>query len=374
MEFRFGVPSNVQYGRGVINQVGILLKSFGVKKIMMVYDLGIYNAGLTKGVVKAIVQENIEVIIFDKVEPNPRDIAMAEGAKLARKENVDAIVAIGGGSSMDCAKGINILTTNQGPISLYEGFDKVPNKGKILVCIPTTSGTSSELTNVSIVSDTMQERKYIMAGRNVGADYALVDPDMMDGLPARVTATTGIDALTHAIESYVSLGATPLTKPLSMQAAKLIYHNLGSAVNKKGCKEARDNMALACVIVGCAFPNAGNGLVHAISHTLGAHFHLDHGTACAVTLPYVIDFNYDTAKEDFDELAEALEPKSGKSLSQIVYDFEREVHIPTLHECNIPEDKLVFLAEETMKEDFGPNPNQRINVDSILDILKKAYN
>lgn len=216
MNFMFGVPSKIQYGRGCISSVGGLLKGLGVKKILFVYDVGIYKAGLTKLAEKVITEEGIEIIPFDKVEPNPKDVMMAEGAKIAKEEQIDAIVAIGGGSSMDCAKGINVLIANPEPISLYEGFEKVSNKGKILVCIPTTSGTSSELTNVCIVSDTVQDRKYIMAGRNVGADYALVDPDLVDGLPARVTAATGMDALTHAIESYVSLGATPLTKPLSM--------------------------------------------------------------------------------------------------------------------------------------------------------------
>lgn len=373
MNFMFGVPSKIQYGRGCISSVGGLLKGLGVKKILFVYDVGIYKAGLTKLAEKVITEEGIEIIPFDKVEPNPKDVMMAEGAKIAKEEQIDAIVAIGGGSSMDCAKGINVLIANSEPISLYEGFEKVSNKGKILVCIPTTSGTSSELTNVCIVSDTVQDRKYIMAGRNVGADYALVDPDLVDGLPARVTAATGMDALTHAIESYVSLGATPLTKPLSMQAAKLIYRNLPDAVLVKDSKAARDNMALACVIVGCAFANAGNGLVHAISHTLGAHFHMDHGTACAVTLPCVIDFNYHCAKEAYDELAEALEPGSGKSLAQIVYDMERKLGIPKLGEVGIPKEQLLFLSNETMKEDFGPNPNQEISPETVLDILKKSW-
>lgn len=373
MDFMFSVPSKVQYGRGCTAQIGGLLKGLGVKKILFVYDSGIYKAGLTKIVEEAVTEAGIQIISFDKVEPNPKDTTMAEGARIAAGENVDAIVAIGGGSSMDCAKGINVLTANPEPISLYEGFEKVPNKGKTLLCIPTTSGTSSELTNVSIVSDTLQDRKYIMAGKNVGADYALVDPDMMDGLPARVTAATGIDALTHAIESYVSLGATPLTKPLSMQAAKLICRNLKDAVNVKGCREAREQMALACVIVGCAFANAGNGLVHAISHTLGAHFHMDHGTACAVTLPSVIDFNYACAKDAYDELAEAMETGSGRKLSQIVYDLEQEIGIPRLGECGIPKEKLQFLAKETMKEDFGPNPNQDISPEAVLEILEKAW-
>ena len=373
MEFKFGVPSTIQYGRGCSKGIGAFLKELDVKNVLMVYDQGIFQAGLTGGIREGIEQAGMSVEVYDKVEPNPTDISMSEGAALVAKAEIDAIVAIGGGSSMDCAKGIRILASNPAPIGLYEGFEQVKHKQKILVCVPTTSGTSSELTNVCIVSDTAQERKYIVAGKNVGADYAFVDPNMMDGLPARVTADTGLDALTHAIESYISLAATPLTAPLSLTAAQLIYQNLPRAVLEKGCKEARDNMALACVIVGCAFPNAGNGLVHAISHALGAHCHLAHGTACAVTLPYVLDFNYPCAKKQCDTLAETLAPGSGKTLREIVYDLERQIGIPTLKECGIAEEQLEFLAEESMKEDFGPNPNRAITKEAILEILKKAY-
>ena len=155
------------------------------------YDQGIFRAGLTKNICNGLKQAGIQVEAYDKVEPNPTDISMAEGAQLVKEAQIDAIVAIGGGSSMDCAKGIRILASNLAPIGLYEGFEPVKRKQTVLVCVPTTSGTSSELTNVCIISDTEQERKYIVAGKNVGADYAFVDPDMMDGLPARVTADTG---------------------------------------------------------------------------------------------------------------------------------------------------------------------------------------
>lgn len=373
MKFQFGVPSKICFGRGCVRSIGSLLKENRVKTALLVYDMGIFKAGLTEKVRTSMEEAGIRVIPFDKVEPDPKDTTMAEGAALAKRESADAVVAVGGGSSMDCAKGISILMTNPEPIGLYEGFDKVPDKGQLLICIPTTSGTSSELTNVCIVSDTVQERKYIMGGTNVGADYALVDPDLMDGLPPKVTAATGIDALTHAVESYVSLGATPLTKPLSLTAAKLIYDNLEIAVHVKGSREARENMALACVIVGCAFANAGNGLVHAISHALGAHCHIAHGIACAATLPYVIDFNYETAKKDYDIMAETLAPGSGKCLSRLVLELEQKLGIPSLSACGVSEDQLPFLAAESMKEDFGPNPNQEITEEKVLEILKKAY-
>lgn len=373
MEFRFAVPSSVRFGRGTVKEIGVLLKELKVEKIMLVYDKGVYHAGLTKPVETSVKREDIEIVPFDKVQPNPEDKTICEGAALAREKKVQAVVAVGGGSAMDCAKGINVLFANPEPIVQYEGGDKVPKKGLPLICIPTTSGTSSEITSVCIITDTTDERKYIMAGRNVGADYSLVDPDMMDGLPAGVTAATGMDALTHAIESYVSLGANPLTKPLSLQAAKLIYQNLAKAVEGKDAKDARNNMALACVIVGCAFSNAGLGLVHAIAHTLGAHFHLAHGTACAVTLPYVIDYNYTSAKEAYEELTEALRPDGKASLSEMVRELELQIGIPRLRDCGVPEDQLAFLAKETMREDYMTNPNQIINEEIVLDILKKAY-
>ncbi|MCD7736703.1 MAG: iron-containing alcohol dehydrogenase [Lachnospiraceae bacterium] len=373
MEMRFSLSSSVRYGRGISGSVGSLLRENNIKKTLLVYDKGIFKAGLTAPIRSAIEKEGIEVAVFDNVEPNPTDISISEGAAVARNENVQAIVAIGGGSAMDCAKGINVLQANPEPIIQYEGGDNVPNRGLFMVCIPTTAGTSSEITSVCIITDTQTERKYIMAGKNVGADYALVDPALTDNLPQKVSAATGVDALTHALESYVSLGANPLTKPLSLQAAKLIYNNLAEAANVPGSKNARDQMSLGCIIVGCAFSNAGLGLVHAISHTLSAHFGLAHGVACGVTLPYVLEYNYESAKEGYDELKEAICPGTEKSLAQLVLELERELDMPRLGQCGVPEDKLPFLAAETMKEDYMTNPNTVINEEVVLEILKKAY-
>ena len=212
-----------------------------------------------------------------------------------------------------------------------------------------------------------------MAGRNVGADLALVDPAMMDKLPAKVTAATGIDALTHAIESYVSLGANPLTEALSLKAAGILAQNLPKAVHNPEDTQARDQMALGCVIVGCAFSNAGLGLVHAISHTLSAHFGLAHGVACGVTLPYVIAYNYPAAREKYDALAQAVAPGTDKTLSQLILELEQDLGMPTLKECGVPEDRLAFLAQETMKEEFETNPNREINPEVVLKLLQQAY-
>lgn len=274
---------------------------------------------------------------------------------------------------MDCAKGINILLRNPGPLSQYEGGDRVPNPGLPLICLPTTAGTSSEITAVSIVRDTTLGRKYVVAGRNVGADYALIDPDLADNLSPRVAADAGMDALTHAIESYVSLGATPLTKAVALKAAGIFYRSLDEAVNRPEAAEAREQMALGCVMVGCSFTNAGLGLVHAIAHTLGAHFGVAHGAACAAMLPYVIGYNYDCARQGYDELRQELAPGATEPLPELILGLMERVHMRRLKELGVPESSLPFLAQETMKEDYLTNPNQTVTPETVLELLRQAY-
>ena len=373
MEFRFSVPAQVRFGRGVSGSIGQLLEELGVKKAMLVHGKGVARAGLTAGLEDSMQKAGVAVVDYDGVEPDPTDVSMEAGASLAKAEQVQAIVALGGGSAMDCAKGINILLRTPGPLSQYEGGDRVPNPGLPLICLPTTAGTSSEITAVSIVRDTTLGRKYVVAGRNVGADYALIDPDLADNLSPRVAADAGMDALTHAIESYVSLGATPLTKAVALKAAGIFYRSLDEAVNRPEAAEAREQMALGCVMVGCSFTNAGLGLVHAIAHTLGAHFGVAHGAACAAMLPYVIGYNYDCARQGYDELRQELAPGATEPLPELILGLMERVHMRRLKELGVPESSLPFLAQETMKEDYLTNPNQTVTPETVLELLRQAY-
>lgn len=373
MKFCFSIPAEVRFGRGISSSIGSLLKELGVNKALLVHGKGVARAGLTVGLVKSMEDCGVTVVDYDGVEPDPTDLSMEAGASLAKAEHVQAIVALGGGSAMDCAKGINILMHNHGPLSIYEGGDRVPNRGLPLICLPTTAGTSSEVTAVSIVRDTAINRKYVVAGRNVGADYALVDPNLTDGLLPRVAADSGMDALTHAIESYVSMGATPITKAIALKAAGIFYRSLKDAVNCPEAAEAREQMALGCVMVGCSFTNAGLGLVHAIAHALGAHFGIAHGAACAAMLPYVIGYNYACDQQGYDELREEIAPGEKKPLSELILELMEQINMRSLKEMGIPESELPFLAQETMKEDYGTNPNQNITPETVLELLRQAY-
>ena len=380
MKFQYTVPSHVIFGEGSSKEVGELVASLGAKKVLLVYDKGVEAVGLLNGVRQSLQDAKIGIVPFDNVIPNPTIEQVEDGAKIARAENVDAVIAVGGGSPMDVAKAINILLTNPSPILQYEGLNQVKNPGKPLIAIPTTAGTSSEVTVVSALVDAEASRKVIIKGRHVEANYAVLDPLLTASLPPSITAATGMDALTHAIESYVSKNASPVTRPSSLEAAKLISEYLPRAVADGKDMEARSNMLLSCVIVGFAFSNGDLGLVHGIAHALSGHFDLAHGMANATVLPYVMEFNAKAVPEDIARLGEAMglpaasDPKEGAAAAvEYVKKFSREINIPPLRELGVPEDALEMLADETMKEfvlNFNPIMPTK---EDVLEMLKKAY-
>jgi len=381
MNFQFTVPSQVIFGEGSSLKAGEIAVHSGAKKVFLVYDRGVEGAGLLTDIKKSLEDAELGIVPFGDVVPNPTTAQAEEAAEIARSEKVDAIVAIGGGSPIDVAKAVNILLTNPSPIQLYEGPNQVKNPTKPLIAIPTTAGTSSEVTVVSVLVDVAATRKMVILGNHVGADYALIDPKLTVSMPPAITAATGMDALTHAIESYVSNNASPITRTCSLEAARLIYKHLPIAVADGKNMEARTGMMLACVIGGFAFSNADLGLVHGIAHTLSAYFNLAHGMANAAVLPYVTEFNTEVASEDIKRLGEAmglpvaaLDSKQGAAqVVEAVKDLTQKIGIPPLHNLGVAENALEMLADETMNEfvlTFNPRKPSK---EDVLDILKKAF-
>jgi alcohol dehydrogenase len=373
MNFAFSLTKDIRFGRGVSLETGEVLKEYGANKVMLVHGHGVEQAGLIAPIRESIEKKGIAVVDFNEVLPNPLNTTVEKGAQLGRDEKIDGIVAIGGGSAMDCAKAINILQTNAGNIALYAGINKAVKKGLLLVAIPTTAGTSSDITAIAVITDAERNRRYLVKGKNVGADISLVDPALIENLPARISAASGIDAFTHAVESYVSLNASPITELMSLKAIGLIYNSLPGVVNGKGDREAHDNMMLGCIFAGCAFSNAGLGLAHIIANPLTTDFGIVHGFACGVTLPYVIEFNEPVVKEKTMQMANAACPGTGKSMAELVLKMEKEIGIPTISECGVPEDKLSYIAAEAMKGHFDTTPRKAENQEDILGILKKAF-
>lgn len=284
-------PTKIILGNGAVSQVGDEARKLGGKKALIVTDQGVIKADLVSGVEESLKAQKVNFGIFDKVEAEPPARIVDECARIIGEQGYDIVIGIGGGSSLDVAKGAAVVAVNGGKILDYAGMDMVPRRGLPKILIATTAGTGSEVTRISVITDEADNlKKAVYSDFNL-ADVAIVDPKMTLSMPPVVTADTGMDALVHAIEAYVSVNATPFSDILAIEAITLIAENLPAAYAKGNNMEARFNMAFAASLAGMAFTSGGLGVVHALSNPLGTEYHLTHGRANAVMLPYVVDCN-----------------------------------------------------------------------------------
>lgn len=380
MASEFFVSSDVTFGKDAAKELPRILKEFKAKNVMVVYDAGVKMAGIAEKVLAEVEKADVKVVVFDGVIPNPTNEVVEEAAEIAQKENIDVFVAVGGGSSIDLTKAVNILMTNPGPIGQYGGIGLVKEPVLPLIAIPTTAGTSSEITNVVALTDTKAVCKYVIIDNKIVADKVIADPEFTKTMPAGVTAATGMDAITHAVESYISNMSTALTEYHSIKALQIFHEYLPKAVANGADMEAREKMMLGCLIAGFGFSNANLGLVHGIAHTLSAHFHLAHGVANATVLPYVMEYNADSCPEKMVDLAKAIDlPVSGDIekdkylLSEELLKMTKTVGIKTLSELGIEEKDFDMIAEDVLKEPvLGFNPKQGVTKEDVIAILKKA--
>jgi alcohol dehydrogenase len=297
-EFVFGIGARQLAGRYAIN--------YGAKKVMVVTDPGIINAGWVDQLLDSLRQEDIDYIIFANNHPNPRDSEVMAGAELYLKEDCDLIIAIGGGSPMDCAKGIGIVSSNHRHILSFEGVDEVPIPAPPLICIPTTAGTAADVSQFAIINDTSRKVKVAIISKTVVPDAALIDPLTTTTMNPYLTACTGMDALTHAIEAYVSNAQSPITDLHALEAIRLIWSNLLQAISQPDNLEVRSQMMLASLHAGLAFSNASLGAVHAMAHSMGGYLDLPHGECNALLLEHVVAYNFEAAPERYNNIAKAI--------------------------------------------------------------------
>lgn len=381
MSFQFYVQSDITFGRNSIEKLPEILAASGATDVMVIYDEGVKIAGIAEKVLEQVKEANVSLTVFDKVLPNPSNELVEEAAAIAREAGINMFVAVGGGSSIDLAKAVNVLMTNPSPIGQYGGIGNVKKTVLPLVAIPTTAGTSSEITNVVALTDTKAVCKYVIIDNKITATNVIIDPEFTKTMPKSVTAATGMDAITHAVESYISNMATPLTEYNSLRGLQILHKNLPLAVENGSNMDAREQMMLGCVITGFGFSNANLGLVHGIAHTLSAHFHLAHGMANASVLPYVMEFNADSCPEKMVELAKAIDLAVTGNIEEDKYLLSRELKkltrvlgIKKLSEQGIEEKDLSMLAKEVLKEPvLNFNPRQNITKEQILNILQKAF-
>lgn len=382
MAYNFFVHSDLVFGKDAAAALSGILENENIKNVMVIYDGGVKAAGIAEKVLAEVNKvDGIKVTTFDEVEPNPSNQLVERIYAIAKEAGVEGFVAVGGGSSIDAAKAANVLMTNPGPIGQYGGIGLVKNKPLPLIAIPTTAGTSSEITNVSALTDTEAVCKYVVIDNKITPSYVIADPEYTRTMPKGVTAATGMDAITHAVESYISNMATPLTKYNSIQGLKIFYENLPKVVEDGNNMEARENMMMGCVITGFGFSNANLGLVHGIAHTLSAHFHLAHGMANAVVLPYVMAYNAPSCPDEMIELAKAIDlPMTGDkdkdmyALSDALLAMTKKLGIKTLSEQGIKEEDFDMLADDVLKEPvLNFNPKQGVTKEDVLELLKKAF-
>ncbi len=348
-------PTRLFFGEGALGGLKKRLPDLGSKALLVT---GSTATAAMPAV--AAVKDMVDCVHFAEVKADPDMETVERGTALGEAEGVDFIIGLGGGSPLDAAKAIAARLTNEGPASAFFGVGKIPAPATPLVCIPTTAGTGSETTSVAVLTDTVNRRKESMVSPHLFPALSVVDPELTYSMSPALTAATGADALTHAIESYVAAGAWEITRGWSFRAVSYIASHLKHACSDGDDAEARHHMALASMLAGMAFGQAGLGLAHALAHPLGALFGVSHGVANAVMLPAVMEFNIEVVPEQYREIAflfgsnaAGLEPwEAGMRAVQAVRDLFAAVNLPgTISACGVREEHIPLLAREAMRNE-----------------------
>ncbi|WP_046166600.1 L-threonine dehydrogenase [Chromobacterium vaccinii] len=371
----FFIPSLNLMGAGCLRQAVDAMRGHGFRRALIVTDQGLVKAGLAGKVAEMLGAVDIEPVIFDGVHPNPSCANVNAGLALLREKQCDVVVSLGGGSPHDCAKGIALVAVNGGKIQDYEGVDKSAKPQLPLVAINTTAGTASEMTRFCIITDESRHIKMAIVDKHTTPILSVNDPETMAGMPAALTAATGMDALTHAVEAYVSTIATPITDACALKAVELIAGFLRRAVKDGQDMEAREQMAYAQFLAGMAFNNASLGYVHAMAHQLGGFYDLPHGVCNAVLLPHVQVFNAAVAGERLGDVAIALGEKARSTEAAIaaIKRLAADVGIPAgLAALGVKEADIPTLAENALKDACGlTNPRKGSHQD-VCSIFRAA--
>ncbi|WP_026476482.1 iron-containing alcohol dehydrogenase [Alkaliphilus transvaalensis] len=379
--FGYYMPTVNLMGPGSVKEVGEQAKGLGATKALIVTDAGLNKMGVADQVKEIIEGAGLQAVIFDGAQPNPTDLNVEAGLKVLQKENCDLIVSLGGGSAHDCAKGIGIVAGNGGNIRDYEGINKSTKPMTPLIAINTTAGTASEMTRFCIITNTETHVKMAIVDWRCTATVSINDPVLMIKKPAALTAATGMDALTHAVEAYMSTIATPVTDSAALMAIKLIAENLRTAVANGENFEARNNMAYAQFLGGMAFNNASLGYVHAMAHQLGGFYDLPHGVCNAILLPHVERFNLISNPKRLADIAVAMgenieglsvRDAADKALDAIV-KLSEDIGIPKgLTELGVKEEDLSIMADNAMKDACSFTNPRKATKEDVINIFKNA--
>ncbi|MEK4273769.1 iron-containing alcohol dehydrogenase [Paenibacillus sp. FSL R7-0026] len=374
------VPPVNLMGRGCLQEAGRMIEQMGIRKALVVSDRQLITSGVAEQVLSILRKSGLDYVVYDEVQPNPTCQNVHDGLQVFQDHGCDAIISIGGGSPQDAAKGIGIVATNGGHIREYEGFHQSKHKSVPLVAVNTTAGTSSEVTINYVITDEERKVKMVMVDRNSLVSLSVNDPELMLSKPASLTAATGMDALTHAVEAMVTPGGFTVTSATAAAAVELIFEYLPRAVRDGSDLEAREHMTYACFLGGIAFNNAGLGYVHAMAHQLGGVYDLPHGVCNAMLLPYVEELNAKHVPGKFRHIAKAIgmdvKGRSDEECSDYVIEairqLSKEVGIPEkLSELGVKDPDVELLADNAMKDACAPGNPYQPSKDEVMELFRK---
>ena len=367
------------HGSGAIQEIATEAKAHGFKKALVCSDPDLIKFGVTAKVTDILDKNGLEYELYSEIKPNPTIDNVKHGVETFKKSGADYLIAIGGGSSMDTSKAIGIIIANPEfeDVRSLEGVAPTKNHCVPIIAVPTTAGTAAEVTINYVITDVERKRKFVCVDPHDMPIIAIVDPDMMSSMPKGLTASTGMDALTHAIEGYTTKAAWEMTDMFHLKAIEIIARSLRSAVANE--KEGREGMALGEYIAGMGFSNVGLGIAHSMAHTLGAVYDTPHGVACAMMLPIVMEYNADCTGEKYREIARAMGVKGVDDMSveeyrkaaiDAVAQLSVDVGIPTKLEA-IKEDDLDFLAESAHADACAPGNPKDASVEDLKALFRK---
>jgi alcohol dehydrogenase len=381
--FSFQGAGEIYFGCGTIQQLPDLTLRYGSGPVLVVMDPFLSKGVLKERIFKELRSKKLTPILFTRLEREPAPLSAESGAELARGKKCSLVIGIGGGSALDTAKAVAVLARNKGKVKDFVGLDLVPKPGLPTIMVPTTAGTGSEVTFTAVFTNRADKTKGGINSRFLYPTIALLDPELTLGLPPKITAQTGMDALTHAMEAYTSNKANPISDLVAEKAIRLIGKHLAKAVKNGRDLKAREGMLLGSLLAGMALANAGVGAVHAMAYPLGALFNIPHGLANAVLLPYVLDFNRQACPERFarmaswlsaSEIEDSSEAGAKKCVGKIIR-LSRAIGIPrNLKELKIPKRAIPAMAEGAIKvaRPIENNP-RKISVGDIISLYEKMY-
>jgi alcohol dehydrogenase len=379
--FSYELPTKIEFGAGISGRVPERVEECGGGRVLLVADPGVLAAGVVDKVTDALENASMPYVLFSDIEPEPEARSIVDGVELARSEGCDAVVGIGGGSALDSAKSIAVMLENEGHIRDYAGQNLVPNPGVPMIGLPTTAGTGSEVTIWSVISEKEEKVKYGVGSPYMTATIAMCDPELTLTLPPHITASTGIDALAHALESYVNKTTQPISEALSIRAMELIAKSLRTAVVAGENLEARSDMLLASLSAALAFNPTRLGLAHALVMPIGANYKIPHSVGVAILLPEVMRYNLIGNLQKFAKIAHIFGENTGglslrdaaersvKAISQLCED----VGIPDgLARYGVEEERLYDLARDGIATGNVPVNPREPTVDDLVGIMRRC--